>query len=279
MNNEYIKIPEADVLINKNSFLTNYTFYLTRSELETLDHILNNISKNDKPSTFSFLIKKICYNTYLYINNIELDFESNITNITNKNYFKKINPEILKEIKDNPLFVDFIKEIVRSQVLRVVNSSIINKNDLIKKSFRLTKKDENLLRILLGVYDMELYDYIPSLIRFFLQSNNKIQNYILSYQERLIIEAAINNKQYLIYNYNKIKPIKIITNYLSNNNEYLIAIDYKTKNLVLLNLNFSLLKDNISIHQTQEFFKISESENKLIQSYLSNNQLNMSFLI
>ena len=281
MSKDFNYIPEDDITINKKSFDVSYTFDLTNEEVKQLTKIQKTYGEilDKRKTALSSIIKTICYNTYLYINNMEKNTNELIDTISNKSYYKDIDPEFIDTLKNDELAQDFITELVRSLSLRVMNPEIIKSYPSQQKSFRLSKEDNNLLQILMGVRDVELREFIPSLIRFFLQSTDRVQFHILSYPSILIIERCIQEKKYILYDYKRIIPLKIVNEFLAINREVLIAYDNKNKQMLRIPLYISLKNSFLSIKETEQQYQLKAKEKNYIEAYLNGETIDVSFEI
>ena len=198
-----IKIPEEIVEVKDINFYT----ILTKKESDKLDRILemNERLFRVQKKAVSSLIKLIIENTYLYINNNEIDIDEDIQKILTKKYYRDIDPDFKKTIAENQKARDFIVELVRTRLLeKYKDVPIDDETELVKKQFRLSYDDVNTMSILMGTKALSSSEYITSLIRYFLNSNTKE---ILNYKSMYIIDKAIKNKEYIIVNNRKIKPI------------------------------------------------------------------------
>ncbi len=202
-----VRIPEETVDCDG----TNFYAMLTKAECERLDQILkeNKAMFRVQKNATSSLIKLIIENTYLYINNNEIDIDGDISKILTKKYYRNLDDNFKKTITQDQRTRDFIVELVRVRLLKQYASvPVEDENDeLIKKQFRLSNDDTKIMSILMGSKALTSPDYISSLIRYFLYSNTRE---ILNYKSICIVDNAIKNKEYIMLGDSKVKPIAYI---------------------------------------------------------------------
>ena len=165
---DWNKVNEADYDCKPSS----YNVFLTKSEKENLEFIQKRYSYllKKQVNALSTLVRLIIENTYLYLNNSERSFFTDVENVLNKKYFKdSIDYTFKKRLKDKTKEYEFIQELVRIQLLRVLsNRSIDSDEELIKVSFRLTKNDTNMLKIIGGKVSVTMEEFLSGYLRYFL---------------------------------------------------------------------------------------------------------------
>ena len=249
------RIPEEIV----DSDGTNFYVMLTKKECERLNEILKDNQKifRVQKNATSSLIKLIIENTYLYINNNEINIGDDIRQILNKKYYRNLDENFKNLILNDKKTMDFIVELVRVRLLKqYISVPIEDENEeLIKKQFRLSNDDTKVMSILMGSKALTSPDYISSLIRYFLYSNTYE---ILSYKSLCIIENAMKNKEYITIDDRKIKPLFYIFEHYS---KYLYCIDETNRTVSLLRHGFF---ESADVRATNLKYSLSYAEEEII---------------
>lgn len=264
-----IDIPEKMVEYDE----TNYYALLTKKECDDLDKIqkrYEHLFRVRKGATSS-LIKLILENTYLYINNNEIDIDDDIKNLLTKKYYLDIDEDFKKMVLEDKKVRDFVVELVRTRLLKKYMTAPMDSKDdeLIKKQFRLSKEDSRLASILMGSKALSSPEYISSLIRYFLHSNTRA---ILYYKELYIIDKAINNKEYLILDNKKIKPVCY---FYDSRMKYLYYFDEAKKTVGLYRLGFII--GQLSVFETYQKYVLSSQEENLVSMLKQLTQITITY--
>ena len=92
----WFDVPETEEIIMN----TSYYVLLRESDIKYLDRLLSNSQHllNKRSTARSSIIKLIVENTYLYLNNMEREFESDLNKILSKSYYKDIDSNFKKKL-------------------------------------------------------------------------------------------------------------------------------------------------------------------------------------
>ena len=270
MKNKINNIPE----IIKHNDGTNFYVLLTQREIDKLEKILkeNSAMFPKQKNALSTLLKLIIENTYLYINNKEFDIDDDINKVLDKIYFDDLDNNFKELIKTNSKARDFIVELVRVRTLKKYTNPSDPQEELIKKQFRLANEDTLSMSILLGSAALSSPDYIASLIRYFLNSN-KFE--ILNYRKVLMIERAIREKQYLIIDNRKVKPIGFVNWSTVIRIKELLYFDETNKKLLHYPLVSYFYEKNIEA--TELKYSLNSLEEKIINLVNELKNISISF--
>ena len=267
MKDEYLKISEEEIKDSDIS-ATNYTFYVTVKEKEMLERIREHnehLLKKQKQA-LSTIVKLIIENTYLYLNNNERFFLKDINEILKKDYYKNINKDFISKIKVGTKEYDFIKELVRNQLIRTMNDIELDENDeLTKIQLRLAKDDYKLLRIISGKNIFNLEEFLTGYLRYFLSLPEEIKKYVLTYPKAIKLERAIKEHTYIIIDDIKYKPFKIVDGKCLLRRKHLLCFDALFDSFHEIPRNNNIL--DLDIEFTEELFEPSDEEYKILDSY------------
>lgn len=255
---------------------TNYRFNLTVNEKEKLEKSIEKYSKYlpKRKNSVSSYIKKICLNSYLYINDMNNNISTDATKILQKKYYEDINKDLVKSFKKNTKEQDFIKELVRTEVLRYF-ASPNDDSELTQMQLRLADEDVELMRVYFGSKAMPVGEYITTLVRFFINQEPRNRIKIINYEKYKIVEKAIKNKTTILYHNKKYKPIQILKEYyrfVVLKTEYLLAIDVEDEEIKVLDLY-----DYSDIFATVEEFTLNTKEEFLIKLFEDTKTIKLSF--
>lgn len=271
---DWNKVNEADYDCKPSS----YNVFLTKSEKESLEFIKKRYSYllKKQVNALSTLVRLIIENTYLYLNNSERSFFTDVENVLNKKYFKdSIDYNFKKRLKDKTKEYEFIQELVRIQLLRVLsNRSIDSDEELIKVSFRLTKNDSNMLKIIGGKVSVTMEEFLSGYLRYFLNLPADTRYYILTYPKQLKLDRAIKEHQCIILNGIKYKPYKIVHSDLLILRKNLICFDAYCDSFQIIDGIYD--KDII---YTEEYFEFTQDELNVIEAYKKLDYIDISFKV
>ena len=271
---DWNKVNEADYDCKPSS----YNVFLTKSEKESLEFIQKRYSYllKKQANALSTLVRLIIENTYLYLNNSERSFFTDVENVLNKKYFKdSIDYNFKKRLKDKTKEYEFIQELVRIQLLRVLsNRSIDSDEELIKVSFRLTKNDSNMLKIIGGKVSVTMEEFLSGYLRYFLNLPGDTRYYILTYPKQLKLDRAIREHSCIIINGIKYKPYKIINSDLLILRKNLICFDAYCDSFQIIDRIYD--KDII---YTEEYFEFTQDELNVIEAYKKLDYIDISFKV
>ena len=250
-------IPEEKDSLNPN---TSYAVMLTDKEKTTLEklqkrsgHLID--KRKDELSSF---VKVVLLNTYLYLNNTERDLVEDINSILKKNYYKDLDKDFIKMISESGKAQDFIREIVRTRILKTQSSTTEDEESGKEKfQFRLAKDDDLLRYIFAGTVSMSIPDYLTSLMDYFLSAPESTQRTILQYQIILALKRCTSDSRCIMINGRKGYPV-IFTKIKGPINR-LWVLNRKTN--TIRQYPIMLIKD---IVETNEYFSLTSNEQRVI---------------
>jgi len=269
---DWYKVNEAEYECKPSS----YNVFLTNSELKELDKIrvYNAGLLKKQTNARSTMIRLIIENTYLYLNNSERSFSNDVDKVLEKKYFKdSIDRNFKNKLKEGTKEYEFIQELVRIQLLRVLsNRSLDNDEELVKVQFRLTKDDENMLRIIGGKECVTMDDFLSGYLRYFLALPVDTQNYILTYPKLLKLDRAIREHQCVIINGIKYRPYKLTNSNVFAFRKALLCFDAYCDSFCEIGHIYD--KDIIYL---EEHFEFNSEELKVIDAYNKLDYIDISF--
>lgn len=268
----WFDVPETEEIIMN----TSYYVLLRESDIKYLDRLLSksqNLLKK-RSNARSSIIKLIVENTYLYLNNMEREFESDLNKILSKSYYKDIDSNFKKKLLSNKKEYDLFKELVRNQVLKTLSVSNYDNDEeeLIKVQFRLAKDDYNLVKILEGAKCQSQPDYIASYISYFMSFSGLTRHKILHYPNDLMIDRAIKDRRCIIMNNMKFKPYKIASSGFFRND---LLVGFNDNNEFVKRRLFNI--DNVV--ETNEYFEFNTVEREILDSYFNLDTVVATFTI
>lgn len=269
---DWYKVNEAEYECKPSS----YNVFLTNSELKELDKIrVYNAGLLKKQSKArSTMIRLIIENTYLYLNNMERSFSNDVNEILGKKYFKdSMDRNFKNKLKEGSKEYEFIQELVRIQLLRVLsNRSIDNDEEFVKVQFRLTKEDERMLRIIGGKECVTMDDFLSGYLRYFLALPMDTKNYILTYPKLLKLDRAIREHQCVIIDGIKYRPYKLTNSNVFAARKALLCFDAYCDSFSEIGHIYD--KDILYI---EEHFEFNSEELKVIDAYNNLDYIDISF--
>lgn len=252
---------------------TNFYCILSKKEIDELKKILDRHRNSFRiqQNALSSLMKRIILNTYLFINNNEVDIDEDIKNILKKKYYKDLDSNISDSLFNDTKLRDFIVELVRIRTLKKYINPVEddNEDELEKKQFRLSNEDTEIMSIIMGSSSLTRPEYISSLIRYFLRSHNRRE--ILYYENVLTIEKAVRDKEYVVVRNRKIKPALII------NSGFEKRILYFNENPRKVAYSRLLFSEGLNSTITNQKYSISALENKIITLINENRTYTVSY--
>ena len=268
---DYNRIPEDD----NGVILTSLVFYLTEDENRDFKSLMRICNFNNESDFIRLIIK----NTYLYLNNKDRDIEEDISTILKKTYYKDLDPSLKSKLVNGSKEYDFFLELLRLQVIKCFNTidtsdSSSSDEKTVRKSFRLTRNDEQDLRkIILGNEVISRPDFLRGYIKFFLESSRSTKTYILTYPNLLKLERAIKDKRYVIINNDKYKPYKII------NTRFGISLLGIKENgvLTLARISNHYRLSSPAVEETELLFSFNSHDKELLNSFESLDEVTASF--
>ena len=279
MQKDYLKISEEE-LKESDISATNYTFKMTVKEKAALERIREkneHLLKKQKQA-LSSMIKLIIENTYLYLNNNERFFLKDVDAIYEKPYYKdSISKDFKSRIKVGNKEYDFIKELVRNQLIRSMNNiDFDEEEELTLIQLRLAKDDERLYRIIAGKNIFNLDEFLTGYLRYFLSLPEETKKYVLTYPKAIKLERAINEHRCIIINDIKYKPFKIVDGRGAIRRKCLLCFDVLFDSFHELPGSHRNILD-MDIDFTEELFEPSEDEYKVLDAYNKLDVIEVSF--
>ncbi len=272
-NLNWMEVKETEDELNDG---TSFYVLATKEQYKELDFYLKQANNmgiiTKRKNAQSSIIKLIIENTYLYLNNVETGFNADLEALINKKYYKDIDPLFIKDIKKNKKEYDFIKELVRMQLLRLFPSSADDDEELIKYQFRLAEDDHNLMRILYGSPNKSLSEFLSRYLNYFLSVSADIKRRILRYPADLKIERAIREHRCIVINGMKLKPIKMIKSIYVNPG--ILAFDCSDNRF--REFRFRTFTE---IDETDEYFELNGLEKEFVNAYNNLNVVEATFKV
>ncbi len=278
MQNDYMRISEEEIKDSDIS-ATNYTFKITVSEKAKLEKIRerNECLLKKQKQALSSIIKLIIENTYLYLNNSERFFSKDMEAILSKGYYSNINRDFKSKIKNGTKEYDFIRELVRNQLIRTMNNIELDEDDeLTLIQLRLAKDDERLLRIISGKNIFNLEEFLTGYLRYFLSLPYETQRYILRYPRAIKLDRAIKEHRCIIVRDIMYKPFKIVEGRGVTKNKILLCFDSMFDSFCeIASFTFSIY--DLDVEYTEELFEPSDYEYEVLDAYTKLNTMDVSF--
>jgi len=278
MEKDYFKINESD---EKENLYNSYKVKLTVSEIEALDKCrirFDYLLKKQKNARSS-IIKLIIENTYLYLNNSERFFHQDLESILGKKYYSNIDKSFVKRIKEGNKEYDFILELVRNQLLRIISNREVSE-EIKEVQFRLAKDDDNMLRIIAGNKCLTFDEFFSGYLRYFLALPLDTQKYILTYPKSIKLDRAIKEHRCIIINGIKYKPYKYGVGRGLLKTKCLLCFDAifdsfnEIPNIGRPNITSIL---DLDIEFTEELFEFTSYEHEVINAYNNLEFIDVSF--
>ncbi len=265
-------IPEEKESLNPN---TSYAVMLTDKEktsLEKLQKRFEHLIDKRKDELSSF-VKVVLLNTYLYLNNTERDLVDDINSILKKSYYKDLDKDFIKMISESGKAQDFIREIVRTRILKTQSSTTEDEESEKEKfQFRLAKDDELLRYIFAGTVSMSISDYLTSLMDYFLSAPSPTQRTILQYQIILALKRCTSDSRCIMINGRKRYPV-IFSKAKGPLNRLWVL---NRKNNTIRQLPIMLIKE---IAETNEYFSLTSNEQRVINMIKDIGDVTITFKI
>lgn len=274
MEKDYFKISESEE--GKLSLNTSYSVYLSEVDIDRLKRIQkHHRSYFEKQKTaLSTMIRTIIENTYLYLNNMERNFNEDLSKILSKDYYKdSIDKKFEEKLKGNTKEHDLFLELLRTQLVRLLSKKE-DESELVKIQFRLTKEDDRLLRIISGNKVHNLNDFFAGYLRYFLSLPIDTQTYILTYPVGLKIDRAIKDRRYIVIDGIKYKPYKVVNAPILVRCKNLLCFDSICDSFC--EVPHVYLKD---IELTEEYYDFNSFETDVIDAYNDLEYIEASFKI
>ncbi len=274
MEKDYFKISESEE--GKLSLNTSYSVYLSKDDIDRISRIQMFHHKyfEKQKSALSTIIRTIIENTYLYLNNMERNFNEDLNKILGKDYYRdSIDKKFEEKLKGSTKEHDLFLELLRTQLVKLLSNKE-EEDELIKVQFRLTKDDDRLLRIISGNKVHTLNDFFAGYLRYFLSLPRETQTFILTYPKGLKIDRAIKEHKCIIVDGVKFKPYKIVNGSVLIRGKSLLCFDsvcdslYEMPNIYSKNIEF-----------TEECFEFNSFEKEVIEAYSDLEYIDISFKI
>ena len=263
-------IPEEQTSLSPNTCYYLYMTDGTQKELKEMQprhEYLIDKRKND----FSSFLKVILLNTYLYVTNTEVELISDIAKTLEKEYYKDLDKDFIEKIVKSGKEQDFIKEIIRTRLLKTTalsEDSDDAKNKLKKVQFRLAQDDDLLRYIFAGSVCMSISEYLTSLLNYFMSASYSTQKTILTYQNTLMLKRCIADHRCIFINNRKCLPLKTAKIGRTMTRDIFVYIDMTQKRI-----RFRHFSERDKYEESNEYFQLNSDEQKLLDAvcdYLDN---------
>ena len=271
MEKDYFRISENECSALDSK--TSYSVYLSKSDIERIKSIQVHYYRffEKQKDALSTIIRTIIENTYLYLNNMERNFNDDLKKILEKKYYENIDNKFVSKLKENTKEYDLFLELVRTQLIKLISNKEEDE-ELIKIQFRLTKDDNRLLRIIAGNKVHTLNDFFSGYLRYFLSLPRETQKYILTYPKGLKLDRAIKEHKCIVVNGIKYKPYKILCVTSLIKGKCLLCFDSVFDSLIELP---NIYEKNIEF--TEEYYELNSYEKEVIDAYNNLDYIDISF--
>ena len=266
-------IPEEKTSLSPN---TSYVVMLSDKEKKSLEKLQKRYEYliDKRKSELSSFVKVVLLNTYLYLNNTERDLSEDISTILKKNYYKDLNKDFIKMISEPGKEQDFIREIIRTRILKTQSSTTEDEGSEKEKfQFRLAQDDDLLRYIFAGTVCMPIADYLSSLMDYFLSASLSTQRTILQYQMMLSLKRCIADQRCVMINGRKRYVLKIGKSKMLLFNA-IWGLDRKEHRIYRVPL-FEIKE----LEETNEYFDLTSNERNAIEALKNAGEVIVSFKI
>ena len=271
MEKDYFRISEKECSALDSK--TSYSVYLSKSDIERIKLIQRHYYRlfEKQKDALSTIVRTIIENTYLYLNNMERNFNDDLKKILDKKYYENIDNKFVSKLKENTKEYDLFLELLRTQLIKLISNKEEDE-ELIKIQFRLTKDDNRLLRIIAGNKVHTLNDFFSGYLRYFLSLPRETQKYILTYPKGLKLDRAIKEHKCIIVDGIKYRPYKIILTTSLIRRKCLLCFDsiYDSLNVIS-----NIYEKNIEF--TEEYYEFNSYEKEVIDAYNNLDYIDISF--